>query len=87
MHGTYHYPQQNDGQYYLPTTSLRDGKTNSKNTRPCTLFLPPANLGQGNICLQACVCPQGGGCLVETPGTATAAGGTYPTVMHSCNWI
>ena len=26
----------------------------------------------------------GGGCLVETPQTATAAGGTYPTGMHSC---
>ena len=26
-----------------------------------------------------------GGCLVETPpGTATAAGGTHPTGMHSC---
>ena len=26
----------------------------------------------------------GGGCLVETPPTATAAGGTHPTGMHSC---
>ena len=26
----------------------------------------------------------GGGCLVETSGTATAAGGTHPTGMHSC---
>ena len=28
----------------------------------------------------------GGGCLVESPppGTATAAGGTHPTGMHSC---
>ena len=25
-----------------------------------------------------------GGCLVETPQTATAAGGTHPTGMHSC---
>ena len=25
-----------------------------------------------------------GGYLVETPGTATAAGGTHPTGMHSC---
>ena len=25
-----------------------------------------------------------GGCLVETPRTATAAGGTHPTGMHSC---
>ena len=24
------------------------------------------------------------GCLVETPPTATAAGGTHPTGMHSC---
>ena len=28
--------------------------------------------------------PGGGGCLVETPRTATAAGGTHPTGMHSC---
>ena len=29
----------------------------------------------------------GGGCLVETsPPTATAAGGTHPTGMHSC-WV
>ena len=25
-----------------------------------------------------------GGCLVETPQMATAAGGTHPTGMHSC---
>ena len=24
------------------------------------------------------------GCLVETPQTSTAAGGTHPTGMHSC---
>ena len=28
--------------------------------------------------------PGRGGCLVETPGKATAAGGTHPTGMHSC---
>ena len=63
-------------------------------------LLPPANEVWGKvICLQACVCPQGGawsrgvsapggawcwgvsalGGLVETPPTATAAGGTHPT--------
>ena len=70
-------------------------------------FLPPANEVWGKvICLQVCICPQGGrlvlggclipggawsrgvpgpgGCLVETPRTATAAGGTRPTGMHSC---
>ena len=32
-----------------------------------------------------CMVPGPGGCLVETvPGTATAAGGTHPTGMHSC---
>ena len=34
-----------------------------------------------------CLVPGGsglGGCLVETPRTATAAGGTHPTGMHSC---
>ena len=25
-----------------------------------------------------------GGCLVDTPQTASAAGGTHPTRMHSC---
>ena len=25
-----------------------------------------------------------GGCLVETPPTDTAAGGTHPTGMHPC---
>ena len=29
-----------------------------------------------------CMVP--GGCLVQTPPTATAAGGTHPTGMHSC---
>ena len=28
--------------------------------------------------------PGPGGCLVETPRTATAASGTHPTGMHSC---
>ena len=28
--------------------------------------------------------PGPGGCLVETPLTATTAGGTHPTGMHSC---
>ena len=28
-----------------------------------------------------------GVCLVETPQTATAAGGTHPTGMHSCSKI
>ena len=28
--------------------------------------------------------PAPGGCLVETPQTATAAGGKHPTGMHSC---
>ena len=29
-------------------------------------------------------CSGRGVCLVETPRTATAAGGTHPTRMHSC---
>ena len=60
-----------------------------------SFLLPPPNEVWGKvICLQACVCAQGGcmvrgvhgagGCLVETPPTATAAGGTHPTGMHSC---
>ena len=28
--------------------------------------------------------PGPGGCLVETPPTATATGGTHPTGMHFC---
>ena len=48
------------------------------------------SLGQGNIFTSVCqeFC-SGGGCLVrggcgDPPGTATAAGGTHPTGMHSC---
>ena len=33
--------------------------------------------GPGGVCSR-------GGCLVETPRTATATGGTHPTGMHSC---
>ena len=59
------------------------------------------SLGQGNICLQVCVCTRGGvpaprgvpgpggsgpgGCLVDTPWRATAVGGMYPNGMHSCS--
>ena len=46
-------------------------------------------LGGGGACSREVCC--GGrevcsqeGCLVETPGMATAAGGTHPTGMHSC---
>ena len=55
------------------------------------------NLGQGNIFALVCHFVHGGvggwsrvgawfrgGCLVETPETATAAGGTHATGMHSC---
>ena len=31
-----------------------------------------------------CGCPLPGGCLVETPQMATAAGSAHPTGMHSC---
>ena len=36
----------------------------------------------GGACFLRGVCSQGG--LLETPRAATAAGGTYPTGMHSC---
>ena len=43
----------------------------------------------GGVCSREVPGPRGvsapGGCLVETPPTATAAGGTHPTGMHSCN--
>ena len=39
--------------------------------------------GLGGVCLVGRVSGPGG-CLVETPQTATAAGGTHPTGMHSC---
>ena len=47
------------------------------------------SLGQGNmftdVCLSTGGVPGPGGCLVEIPPrTATAAGGTQPTGMHSC---
>ena len=42
----------------------------------------------GGLVTGGCLGPGGGsgpgGCLVETPGIATAAGGTHPTGMHSC---
>ena len=55
-------------------------------------LLPPANEVWGKvICLQVCVCPQGGawsrwgGAWWRPPcRTATAAGATHPTGMHSC---
>ena len=41
--------------------------------------------GGGVSCSRGRGLPGSGGCLVETPpGTATAAGGTHPTGMHSC---
>ena len=44
--------------------------------------------GPGGACSQVVVwcggCLVPGECLVETPRTATAAGGTHPTGMHSC---
>ena len=38
--------------------------------------------GGGGVCSGGCMVQWGG--LVETPPTATAAGGTHPTGMHSC---
>ena len=46
---------------------------------------------QGGGCLLRGVSARGDGvcfrgvCLVETPPTDTAAGGTHPTGMHSCH--
>ena len=58
----------------------------------CQLLLPPANKVWGKVIFsQACVKNSvhtggvwSGGCLVETPPAATAAGSTHPTGMHSC---
>ena len=36
------------------------------------------------ICLQVCVCPQGGAWSDPGGSGPTAAGGTHPTGMHSC---
>ena len=59
----------------------------------------PACLAAGGCAIPACLAVGGSapggclvqgdawsgrGCLVETPWTATAAGGTHPTGMHSC---
>ena len=50
-------------------------------------FLPPATkLGQGYIFTGVCDSVHRGGAWWRPPGTVTAAGGTYPTGMHSC-WI
>ena len=61
----------------------------------CNYCPQQRSLGQGNMFTGVCLSTGGclllgggfllwGGCLVETPQTATAAGGTYPTGMHSC---
>ena len=39
--------------------------------------------GLGGVCARGCLVPGGG----DPPGTATAAGGTHPTGMHSCYFI
>ena len=65
--------------------------------RQCLNTARKRSFGRGNIftsvckefCSQGvCLAPPGGGVgggRVETPpGTATAAGGTHPTGMHSC---
>ena len=39
--------------------------------------------GPGGLLPGEGVCSRGG-CLVETPLMATAAGGTHPTGVHSC---
>ena len=41
-------------------------------------LLVPGVSGRGGVCSR--------GCLMS-PGTAAAAGGTYPTAMHSCFFI
>ena len=48
----------------------------------CSKGVPaPGGSGPGGTCSGG----GPGGCLLETPpGTATAAGGTHPTGMHSC---
>ena len=38
----------------------------------------------GGCMVRGCAWSRGVVCLVETPPTATAAGGTHPTGMHSC---
>ena len=43
---------------------------------------PEGSAAPGGLLLQGGLLPGGGG--VETPLTATAAGGTHPTGMHSC---
>ena len=49
--------------------------------------LLPGVLLRGGACsrgVPALVGGCSGGCLMETPGMATAEGGTHPTGMHSC---
>ena len=48
---------------------------------------PQGGSGPGGVPAPGLVPGPGRGCLVETPPTATAAGGTHPTGMHSCCMI
>ena len=100
--------------FYCNSTTLHLLSARDVSSLTRVRLLPPANEVWGNvICLQVCVCPQGGclvpggawswrvhgprgcmvlggcmvpggGCLVKTPPTATAAGSTHPSGMHTC---
>ena len=71
--------------HYRPQTKLREGNV-------CTGVCDSVH--RGGVSAPSWVPGPGGslpggvsgpgGCLVETPWTATAAGGTHPTGMHSC---
>ena len=72
--------------YYRPQTKLREGNVF---TGVCdSVHRGGRCLVPGGVWSRGVPGPGGsgpGGCLVETPPrTATAAGGTHPTGMHSC---
>ena len=72
-------------EYYLLHLSRELGK--SDNFLLSLLFITVRNKVAKVMFLQACVCPQGGGCLSAcwdtTPPPKTD--GTHPTGMHSCS--
>ena len=68
----------------LPAMKLGQGNIFTDICDSVNKGVPPPEgcLLPGGACSGGCLLP--GGCLGGPPGTATAAGGTHPTGMHSC---
>ena len=66
-------------------------RSQTKFAKVMFLFLSVSHSVHRGVCSRGCLVLGGAGpggvCLVETPRTATAAGGTHPTGMHSCCFV